>query len=214
MKVIIVGCGKLGSGAAYDLAKKGNQVTVIDTDPETFHMLGKDFPGELIVGVGFDKKVLEQAHIERVDALVACTKSDETNALIGKVARDIYRVPRVISRLYDPRKAEIYRSLGIQTISITTWGVQRISEMLSFHQLDSIMSIGGVELIRMEVPALLVGKTVDELTSIGEFHVVTIVRKNRSFLPTTGTSFEKHDIVYMAVANSAAARLKSRLNLQ
>ena len=76
------------------------------------------------------------------------------------------------------------------------------------------MNIGGVELIRLEVPALLVGKTVDELTSIGEFHVITIVRNNRSFLPTTGTSFEKHDVLYMAVANSAAARLKSRLNLQ
>lgn len=215
MKVIIVGCGKLGSGLALTLIKKGNKVTVIDKDPESFQLLGKDFTGEKIVGIGFDKGILEQAGIKMVDAIVACSKSDETNALIGRLARIVYKVPRVISRLYDPRKAEVYRSLGIQTISTTTWGVARAIEMLSYNQLDSVLSLGdnSVELVRIETPALLVGKTVNELTVIGEIHVTAISRHNKTFLPMLGTKLEKHDIIYLSVLASSAKRLKSILGL-
>ena len=215
MKVIIVGCGKIGSGLARNLIKKGNHVTVIDMNNESFSLLGKDFTGETIVGNGFDKDVLEKAQIRRVDAIVACSKSDETNALIGRLAKNVYKVPRVISRLYDPRKAEIYRSLGIQTISTTTWGIHRATELLSYTQLDSVLTLGdsNVELVRIETPALLVGKMVNELTAIGEVHVVAISRENKTFLPTSGTIFEKHDVIYIAVLSSAAKRLKSILGL-
>ena len=99
MRVIIVGCGKLGSGLAKALTRKGNQVTIIDKDPNAFELLDKDFQGTKIVGVGFDRDILEQANIRRADAIISCSKSDEANALIGKLARDIYHVPRVISRL-------------------------------------------------------------------------------------------------------------------
>lgn len=215
MKVIIVGCGKLGSGLAKVLVKKGNQVTVIDSDPETFELLNPEFSGETLVGVGFDRDVLEKANIRRADAIIACSKSDEANALIGKIARDIYRVPRVISRLYDPKRAEIYRSLGIQTLSTTAWGVQRAVEMLSYDDLDSVMTIGEsqVEIIRAEVPALLVGRTVKELTVYGEIQVVAINRSNKPFLPAQGTVFQKGDIVFIALLASSAKRLKTLLGL-
>lgn len=215
MKVIIVGCGKLGSGLARNLISKGNQVTIIDKDKESFQLLGKDFKGETIVGIGFDKDVLEKAQIRRADAVVACSKSDEANALIGRIAKNVYKVPRVISRLYDPRRAEIYRTLGIQTISTTTWGVHRATEMLSYTQLDSLMTIGNgnVELVRIEVPALLVGKTVNQLTAIGEVQVMAISRENNTFIPTMGTAFEKYDVVYIVALTSSAKRLKSILGL-
>lgn len=172
MNVIIVGCGKLGSGLALNLINKGHTVTVIDNNPESFELLGKDFSGETILGVGFDRTILEKAKIRSADAIISCSKSDDANALIGRIARNIYKVPRVISRLYDPRRAEIYRTLGIQTISTTTWGILRATEMLSYNQLDCVLSIGdsNVELIRFDTPALLVGKSVDELTAIGEIH--------------------------------------------
>lgn len=182
MKVIIVGCGKLGSGLALNLTKKGHKVTVIDSNPEAFKLLGKDFNGETVVGIGFDKDLLEKAQIRLADAVVACSKSDEANALIGRISRNIYKVPRVISRLYDPRRAEIYRSLGIQTISTTTWGVQQAAEMLSYNQLDSILALGDVEILRVVTPALLVGKVVNELTVIGEIEVVAISRGNKTFI--------------------------------
>lgn len=215
MKVIIVGCGKLGSGLAWHLVQKGHNVTVIDKDPEALELLGKDFTGEKVVGLGFDRDVLEKAQIRRADAIVACSKSDETNALIGRLAQNIYKVPRVISRLYDPRKAEIYKTLGIQTISTTTWGITRVAEMLSYNQLDSVLTLGSsnVELVRIETPALLVGKTLNELSVIGEIEVVAISRKNKTFLPTLGTALQKHDIIYLAVMSTSVSRLKSLLGL-
>lgn len=215
MKVIIVGCGKLGAGLALNLIRKGHTVTVIDTNPEAFDLLGRDFKGETVVGIGFDKDILEKANIQYVDAVVACSKSDDANALIGRISRNVYKVPHVISRLYDPRRAEIYRSLGIQTISTTTWGVMRAAEMLSYNQLDSVLTLGNndVELVRIEAPALLVGKTVHDITAIGEFQVTAISRDNRTFLPTLGTPFHKHDIIYISVLSSSAKRLKSLLGL-
>jgi len=215
MKIIIVGCGKLGSGLALNLLKKGHKVTVIDIKAEAFELLGKDFSGETIVGVGFDKNILEQAQIRKADAIVACSKNDDANALIGRISKNIYKVPRVISRLYDPRSAEIYRTLGIQTISTTNWGVTRVIELLSYNQLDSILTLGNnnVEIIRIETPALLVGKTVNELTAIGEFQVVAISRENSTFLPTLGTALQKHDVIYMSAMASSVKRLKSLLGL-
>ena len=215
MRVIIVGCGKLGSGLARVLVQKGHTVTIIDKKPEAFDLLGKDYTGEKIVGIGFDKDVLEKAKIQKADAIVACSKSDEANALIGRLARNVYKVPRVISRLYDPRKAEIYRSLGIQTISTTTWGVSHAVELLSYSQFDSILTLGDgqVELIRIETPALLVGKTLHELSVIGEIQVVAISRNNKAILPTMGTALQKHDIVYLAVLAASKKRLKSMLGM-
>ncbi|MDP4090855.1 MAG: TrkA family potassium uptake protein, partial [Bacillota bacterium] len=212
--VIIVGCGKLGSGLALNLVKKGHKVTVIDSDPEAFELLGKEFNGETIVGVGFDKTILEKAQIKTSDAIVACSKSDDTNALIGRISRNIYKVPKVISRLYDPRRAEIYRSLGIQTISTTTWGVHQAAEMLSYNQLDSISTTGGFQMIRVETPALLVGRTVNELTVIGEIQVVAIIRGNKTFMPTRGTAFQKHDVILIAALTTSVGRLKSLLGLE
>lgn len=215
MKVIIIGCGKLGSGLALNLSNKKHMVTVIDRDQETFACLDKNFHGETVVGVGFDKDVLEKAGIKMTDAIIACTKSDEANALIGRIARNIYRVPRVISRLYDPRKAEIYRTLGIQTLCTTAWGVKRASDLLSYSQLDSVLTIGddNVDLVRIDAPALLVGKTVRDITSFGEFQVVAISRDNKTFLPTLGTIFQKHDIIYLSVILEATPKLKSLMGL-
>ncbi len=215
MRVIIVGCGKLGSGLAKALTRKGNQVTIIDKDPNAFELLDKDFQGTKIVGVGFDRDILEQANIRRADAIISCSKSDEANALIGKLARDIYHVPRVISRLYDPRRAEIYRSLGIQTLSTTTWGVERAMEMLSYEKLDSVLSIGDsqVEIVRVETPSLLVDRTVNELTVYGEIRVFAISRNNKVFLPSQGTVLHRNDVIYIAVLASSTDRLKALLGL-
>lgn len=215
MKVIIVGCGKLGSGIAKSLVRKGEDVSVIDSDPESFKLLGEDFKGTTITGLGFDRNILERTGIDRADAIISCTKSDEQNALIGRLARNVYRVPRVISRLYDPRRAEIYRSFGIQTISTTTWGVQRTMEMLSYEHLDAVYTVGDgqVQIVRAETPMLLVGRTVKELSVPGEIQVISITRDNKSFIPTLGTSLQRGDIIHISVLSPSAGKLKSLLGL-
>lgn len=215
MKVIIIGCGRMGSGLAINLTKRGDNVVVVDTNPDSFMLLGENFKGKTVVGVGFDRDVLEKAEISKTDAVVVCTNSDETNALIGRISRNIFKVPHVISRLYDPRKAEIYRSFGIQTISTTTWGIQQATEMISYEGLDSLLTIGNseVEIVRVQIPPLLVGRTVNELTIIGEIQVISITRENKSFLPTRGTAFENDDVVFIALYSQSASRLKQLLGL-
>ena len=215
MKVIVVGCGKMGSGLALELVKKGHLVTVVGSSVEELSILGKSFQGDTIVGVAFDKQILEQAGIQRADAIVACTKSDETNALIGRIARNTYRVPRVISRLYDPRKAEIYRTLGIQTISATEWGVKHAIELLSYDQLDIVAGLGngGVDIVRVEVTDLVVGKKIVDITVAGEFSVCALSRQNQTFLPTLGTVLQKGDVVYFNVLVSSVKQFKHVLGL-
>ena len=215
MKVIVVGCGKMGSGLALELVKKSHTVTVVGGSMDEFAMLGKGFKGETIVGVAVDKQILEQAGIERADAIVACTKSDETKALIGRIARNNYRVPRVISRLYDPRKAEIYRTLGIQTISATEWGVKHAIELLSYDQLDVVAGLGngGVDVVRVEVAELLVGKKIVDITAAGEFSVCALSRQNQTFIPTLGTVLQKGDVVYCNVLVSSVKQFKHVLGL-
>lgn len=215
MKVIIVGLGRLGRGLAVKLCKSGHQVTAIDCNPEALERLGENFNGVKIVGVGFDHDVLEKAKIQQVDAVVSSTTSDEANIVIARIAKSIYRVPRVVARLYDVKKAGTYRRLGIQTVSTTTWGIERTTELLTYHHLDSVCDIGngGIQLVRVDVPALLAGHTVREITAVGEIKVVGVARHNNTFIPTTGTVLEDGDILYAAVAAGAAGKLKSMLGM-
>lgn len=147
--------------------------------------------------------------------MVSCTSSDEVNAVIARIAKNIYRVPRVVARLYDARKADIYRRLGVHTISTTTWGIERATEYITYNRLDSVyeMGNGSVNLVRIEVPPMLVGHTVNDLMVLGEIHVVSINRNGKTFMPTTGTVFEAEDILYISVIVSAADKLRSMLDL-
>ncbi len=214
MKVIVVGMGRLGLGLARSLVKEGDQVIAIDSDPEVLKGI-VDFPVKKVVGIGFDRKVLEEAKISAVDAVVACTSSDEANIVIAKVAKDVYHVPRVIARLYDYNKEETYRRIGIQTISATTWGARRAIELLTYHHLDNVYEIGNgnVDLVRVDIPLMFVGHTVASLTALGEIQVVSISRNGQTFIPTAGTVLEVDDILYIALLAAASEKLKSMLGL-
>jgi trk system potassium uptake protein len=213
MRIIIIGCGRMGSGLAQTLSLRGHAVTVVDKSPEAFERLGASFKGQTVIGVGFDQQVLLQAGIERADGLAAVTESDEANVVAARLASQIFRVPRVVARLYDPRKAEIYKRLGLQTIATTTWGINRIADILLYSQLDTIISLGsgGVDIVRLDVPPLLVGRTVNELSIPGEVQVVSISRGGKSFLSTLGTVFQEGDVAYVAVLAASADRLKTLL---
>jgi trk system potassium uptake protein TrkA len=215
MKIIIVGCGRNGSGLAQALSKAGHAVTVIDSDETAFSKLGANFKGKTIEGVGFDHDILKAAKIDRTDALAAFTSSDESNAVIARIAREIYHVPKVVARLYDREKAEIYRRLGIQTLSSTTWGIKRAADLLTHAPLDAVFSFGSgdVELVKIEVPSLVAGRSVNDLTILGDIHVVAIERGNKTILPTAGTVFQRRDILYIAAAISAGWQLKKLLGL-
>jgi len=130
MRVVILGCGRVGAYLANMLAEAGHQVTVIDKNSLAFNRLGADFPGKTVVGTGIDEDVLRRAGIEQADAFVAVTNGDNTNMMSAQVAREIFGVKRVICRVYDPLRGELYRTLGLETICSTTWAANRIRELL------------------------------------------------------------------------------------
>src|SRR5512144_1143995 len=154
MNIIIMGCGRVGSQVSQLLVKQGHQVTVIDHDANALARLGTEFKGKLVRGLGFDKNVLLEAGVETAEGFVAASSSDNANIVAARIARNIFRVPRVVARLYDPVRAEVYQRLGLTTISSTQWGAERIVEVVTHTDLDVMQVYGdhGTTMVRVEAP--------------------------------------------------------------
>ena len=133
MKVVIMGCGRVGAQTATSLDRAGHQVTVVDTDSRAFRRLPERFAGETVIGTGIDEDVLRRAGIEQADAFVAVTNGDNRNIMASQVARLVFNVPQVICRIYDPVRAETYGRLGLTTVSPTL----TISSIVVEHILEA-----------------------------------------------------------------------------
>jgi hypothetical protein len=134
-------------------------------------------------------------------------------ALADEIPRRIWRQPRVVARVYNPRQVEVYQRLGLVTISSTTWGAERIHELLTHSDLDAVMSFGSgeVSLVAVEAPPRLVGRVVRDITVAGEISVVAIVREGKALLPAPGTEFRARDVIHLAVLASAMERVEALL---
>jgi trk system potassium uptake protein TrkA len=216
MNIIIMGCGRVGSQVSQLLVKHGHAVTVIDHDTNALARLGKDFKGKVVQGLGFDKNVLLEAGVETAEGFVAASSSDNANIVAARVARNIFRVPRVVARLYDPVRAEVYHRLGLSTISSTLWGAERIVEVVTHTDLDvlQVFGDGGTTMIRVEVPSRLNGYRVSQMNIPGEVLVTAITRDDQTFIPVSGTEFKEGDVMYLAVIPSAMTRLEELLGLE
>ncbi|MBC9713892.1 TrkA family potassium uptake protein [Streptomyces sp. TRM66268-LWL] len=214
MRVIVVGCGRVGSALASRLVNEGHDVRVIDRDPRTRRLLPVRFPGQVLHGNGFSRSILESAGIEHADAFVAVTSGDNSNIVSARTAKEAYRVPIVLARIYDPRRADIYRDLGIPTIASVRWTVHQLHQMLLHRHLTPELSFGNGEtlLLRSQLPAYLTGRRLGELEVDGETRVVEVTRGGRSFLPTPSTPAEPDDLVTFAVAAEALTRLRGFLD--
>lgn len=131
MRVVIMGCGRVGSTIAARLEREGNTVTVVDTDPYSFRRLPSDFKGETLVGSGYDDHVLEAAGIRRADAFMALTQGDNRNLLAAQMAKHIFEVKTVVARVYDPFRGEIFANLGLRTFSPTNIGAEMAYDALT-----------------------------------------------------------------------------------
>ena len=213
MRVVVVGCGRVGAGLAAGLAEAGDVVAVVDKDPKAFERLGEEFTGQTVEGIGFDRDVLEQAGVARADALVAVTGGDNSNVVTARVARDAYRVPRVIARIHDPRRAALYEELGIVTVSSTDWALRKIRDYLEHRTLkeEAAFGRGEVALYRLELPQHLVDRRVAELEEGGGLRVISITRLGGAFVPEAGTVLAEGDVVRVAVEADARDRLDALL---
>jgi trk system potassium uptake protein TrkA len=205
MRVIIAGCGRVGALLASRFEAGGDDVIIIDKNPAAFEWLRHSFKGTTLRGIAFDKEVLDRAGADRADAFVAVTSGDNSNVVAAKVARDIYHIPTVVARIFDPRRAEIYRRLGVVTVSSVSWATNEIVSLVMHPSLARDVSLGDgeVNLVRIALEPRLAGRTVRDLHVPGEIMPVAIVRGGRSFIPASGEQFAAGDILEVAVLNSA-----------
>jgi len=216
MKIIIVGYGRIGSQVGKLLTEQQHDVTIIDHDADADGRLGPNFKGRIIRGLGFDQSVLIQAGIEEAEAFVAASHSDNVNIVAARIARNIFHVPRVVARLFDPIRAEIYQRLGLITVSPNNWGAERILQILTHSELDvwDTFGRGEVSFIHLDTPQQLVGRTVNQLNVPGELLVACITRDEQAFIPIPGTVFQNGDLLNLVVLSSAMERLEEMLGFE
>ncbi len=215
MNLIVVGCGRVGAELCYHLFKRGHQVVVVDIDKQAFNRLHPDFRGRTLEGEGLAEGVLERAGIHEADGLAAVTNSDTLNAVIAHAARTLYDVPNVVARNYDPNLRSVIEAFGLQTVGSTSWGAQRVEELLMNPTQKMVYSAGNgeVEVYEVQIPEEWNGRTLGELLNpLEQCYPVALARAGRSFLPEAGTKLETGDLLDVSSTFEGIGALTARLS--
>jgi trk system potassium uptake protein TrkA len=205
--VVIMGCGRVGSTLAHSLEARGHSVAIVDQNADAFRRLGSDFAGTTVTGIGFDREVLRQAGIERADAFAAVSSGDNSNIISARLARETFGVARVVARIYDSKRAEVYERLGIPTVATVRWTADRMMRHL--------VPEGNIEIFRdptskvaiIEVPVHpdWVGRTLRALEDATGTRTAYLMRFGVGALPTGSTVLQDGDQVFMLVTDEIAA---------
>jgi len=214
MRVLIIGCGRVGAELALALCNEC-LVTIVDQKGEAFDQLGPDFRGRTVEGEGFDPTVLRRAGIEAAGAVAVVTSSDSVNVVAARLARDTFHVPRVVARAYNPRRLSIYETFHIDTVVSTTWGAQRIAQMLLDPPLTVVSAVGAgeVQLVEVRAPAGWSGRQVESVFLDGSAQVAAITRGGHASLPASGARLETGDRLLVSLTKDGLLRLKTDLGL-
>jgi trk system potassium uptake protein TrkA len=202
---VIMGCGRVGAELTIQLAKAGHSVSIIDKRSKAFERLPPGFEARKIVGVGFDRAILEEAGIEKADAFIAVSNGDNSNIVSARVAREHYKVPKVIARIYDPRRAEIYERLDIPTVATVRWAAKQIQYLL-FHgreQMRDTLAGGSLLHLQVSIPDHLVGKKIAGVESEGQVEVIGVERGGTGFIPKPDSTFQDGDVAHFVVQKDA-----------
>jgi len=214
MRVIIIGCGRLGAELSYNLFKRGHDVSIIDNVPASFNNLPADFQGRLNEGEALSQDVLHRAGMEKADAVAAVTNSDALNAVAAYVAKEVYKVKNVLARNYDPRTREIFEYFGLQTVSSTSWGAQRMEELIFHSDVRTVFSAGNgeVELYELVINDLWDGKTFNDLIDCEDCLPVSLTRGGRAVIPNRESVIRAGDVALISATFEGIAGLRSHLN--
>jgi len=212
--VVIMGCGRVGSGLSKALEAAGHTVAVIDQNREAFRRLGPNFKGRTIAGVGFDQDILLEAGIENAGAFAAVSNGDNSNILAARVARERYNVANVVARIYDPERAEIYQRLGIPTVATVLWTTDQMMRRLAPEGSQSEWrdASGTVQLCEVALahewfgrPALLI----EEATGA---RVAFITRLGAGLIPNGNTVLQEGDLIHVTLIESDRAKVDEILS--
>ena len=208
MHLVIMGCGRVGAELTVQLARAGHSVAIVDKRRTAFDRLPPGFDAQTIVGIGFDREVLEEAGIKDADAFIAVSNGDNSNIVSARIAREEYKVEKVIARIYDPRRADIYERLNIPTVSTVRWAAKQVQYLL-FHGRETMrdsLAGGSLTHLQVELPDHLVGKKVESVTSDGEVEVIGVDRGGSGFIPKSDSTFQDGDVVHFIVHKDAMDR--------
>ncbi len=213
MKAIVVGCGRIGSQLSAMLFSRGHEVSVIDEDGSAFDNLPANFQGRLHEGDAMNQDVLERAGVRSCDALAAVTDNDALNIVIGQIALTEFNVPHVIARNYDPQIRPMYETFGIQVVSSTSWGAQRIEELMVDSDMRTVFSAGNgeVEIYELAIHPRLKGYPISELLGCSNCKPLAITRAGKAFLPELDTKVEAGDILTVAATMDGIQTTRANL---
>ena len=211
---MIVGCGRVGSQLAVLLSQEGHNVTIIDKNADSFKRLGGTFNGVTAVGNAFDEKLLRELKIEKQDAFVSVTSGDNTNLMASQIARKMFKVPRVIARVYDPERADIYKKFDLDIISGTILVAAMIRDKIIENRFTGyLIETGELGVIEIIADKLLEGKRVSDLNIPDEFSVVVIERKKKVIITETFTKVELGDKIMGLVRTTSLKKVKAIFKL-
>jgi trk system potassium uptake protein len=197
--IVIMGCGRVGSSIAHTLEDQDHSVAIIDQDPEAFRKLRSGFKGTKVTGVGFDRDVLAEAGIERAEAFAAVSSGDNSNVIAARVARESFGVRRVVARIYDPRRAEVYQRLGIPTVATVAWTADQMLRRLLPEGSESLWRdpTGAVVLAEVAYSDAWLGQKVCDLETSAGARIAFISRLGEALVPGPAVVLQEGDVVHV-----------------
>ncbi|MBC5809989.1 MAG: NAD-binding protein [Candidatus Eremiobacteraeota bacterium] len=211
MKYVIVGCGRVGSTLAKLLAAESHDVTVVDENPSAFKLLGSKFEGRVEVGTGIDFDVLQRAGADSADGFVAVTDGDNRNVMAALIAQRMFGTKKIVARIYDPPRGQLYRELGIDTVCPTTIGAKIIRDRLMHMPHESTLSFdfGSVSSLTFTVPQRLAATRVGDLERPNLVKIAALRRGNKVLVPSAETELATNDELNAIVAPEALTEFVS-----
>ena len=213
MHVVIAGCGRVGSELASNLERLGHSVAVVDKNRKAFDRLKAGFKGRQVIGFVFDRDVLEEAGIREADAFASVTSGDNSNIVSARMAKEHYRLQHVVARIYDPRRAQIYQRLGIQTVATVRWTTDQILRLLMPDDVpvEYTLDNGEVVVTAVQAPSEVLGHHAVELDLDGRRRVIAVSRFGVPRVPDKNLTIQDGDILHISVARGEAAELADEI---
>jgi trk system potassium uptake protein len=209
--IVIMGCGRVGSTIALILEEQEHSVAIIDQDPEAFRKLSVSFKGSKVTGVGFDRDVLIEAGIERADAFAAVSSGDNSNVIAARVVRESFGVSRVVARIYDPRRAEVYQRLGIPTVATVRWTADQMLRKLLPEGAQELWRdpTGAIVLAEVAYDDHWLGEKAAALEEAARTKIAFISRLGEAMMPGPGTVLQEGDVLHVIAEDTDLDRISA-----
>ncbi|RRR47715.1 TrkA family potassium uptake protein [Mycolicibacter terrae] len=207
MRVVVMGCGRVGASVADGLSRIGHEVAIIDRDTTAFNRLSPEFNGERVLGMGFDRDVLLRAGIEEAGAFAAVSSGDNSNIIAARLARETFGVARVVARIYDAKRAAVYERLGIPTIATVPWTTDRLLDALTRESETTKWRdpTGTVAVAEVVLHEDWIGRPVTDLEAAVNARVAFLIRFGTGILPEPKTVIQASDQVYIVAVSGRVA---------